>query len=199
MIKPVVELYDEHAEWFAEIRAKSRFPESKYMTILTSHLSAGASILDLGCGSGQPIAEALVRGGFPVTGVDASSQLLEIARRTVSGPEWIMSDMRSLDLGRSFDAVIAWNSFFHLSPDEQRVVIPIIAAHTNLGGVIMFTSGLELGEAIGDLNGSKLYHGSLSTAEYRKRLEEAGFEILLHSVKDPECGELTVWLCRRVR
>jgi hypothetical protein len=44
--------------------------------------------------------------------------------------EWIVADMRSLTLGWQFDGVLAWDSFFHLTHDDQRGMFPIFAAHT---------------------------------------------------------------------
>ena len=37
--------------------------------------------------------------------------------------------MRSLDLGRRFGGIVAWDSFFHLTADEQRALIPRLAGH----------------------------------------------------------------------
>ena len=73
---------------------------------------AGGSILDLGCGAGMPIAGYLIEQGYRVTGVDSSAPLLDLSRQRFSGQEWILGDVRRVDLGGRFDGVLAWDSFF---------------------------------------------------------------------------------------
>ena len=97
-----------------------------------------------------------------------------------------------------FDGVLAWHSFFHLAHDPQRAMFPIFAAHAAPGAALMFTSGWEEGESIGEWRGEPLYHASLDTAEYRALLEANGFEILHHVVQDPDCGHATIWLARKL-
>jgi hypothetical protein len=104
--------------------------------------------------------------------------------------------MRTLDLGRRFDGLLAWHSFFHLHPEDQRPMFARFAAHARPGAALMFTSGWSHGEAIGRWQGEPLYHGSLAAEDYSRLLVENGFAILDHRVRDPECGDATVWLAR---
>jgi hypothetical protein len=83
--------------------------------------------------------------------------------------------MRGLALGRRFDVILAFNSFFHLSPDDQRAMFPVFAAHAAPGATLLFTSGPAAGEAWGQVGGSAVYHASLDPAEYRACLTENGF------------------------
>src|SRR5262249_37387416 len=110
---------------------------------------------------------------------------------------WIEADMRTLDLGRRFQAILAWDSFFHLRRDEQRAMFPVFARHIDAGGVLLFTSGPDDSEAIGDLYGHELYHPSLAPDEHRALLSQCGFKVLRHSVEDPEAGGHTVWLAQQ--
>ena len=110
---------------------------------------------------------------------------------------WVLADMRSLLLGRSFEGVLAWDSFFHLKPDDQRTMFPIFAAHAASGGILMFNAGLGHGEGIGTYRGDPLYHASLDAAEYESLLNIAGFELVKHSVNDPTQGGRIVWIARR--
>ena len=104
--------------------------------------------------------------------------------------------MRTLSLDRRFDGILAWDSFFHLSPEDQRTMFPIFRRHAGPGAALMFTSGPSHGEAIGTYKGEPLYHGSLDGAEYRSLLHENGFEVVSHVIEDPACGHHTVWLSR---
>jgi hypothetical protein len=106
--------------------------------------------------------------------------------------------MRTLSLGCLFDGVLAWDSFFHLSYDDQRRMFPIFQAHASTGAPLMFTSGPAHGVAVGTFGGEPLYHASLDAAEYLALLSEHGFAVMAHKVEDPACGGRTVWLARRL-
>jgi 2-polyprenyl-3-methyl-5-hydroxy-6-metoxy-1,4-benzoquinol methylase len=105
------------------------------------HLPSGASILDLGCGSGVPISEALINDGFVVHGIDASPTLVAAFRshfpRTNVACEPAES---SRFFGRSFDGVLAAGLMFLLSADAQRALILRIGAALNHGGRLLFSS-----------------------------------------------------------
>ena len=68
-----------------------------------------------------------------------------------------VGDMRSLALAQRYNAIIAWDSFFHLSHDDQRRMFPLFSAHAAPGAALMFTSGPEHGVAMGTLGGEPLY------------------------------------------
>ena len=104
--------------------------------------------------------------------------------------------MRSLALGGPFDGVLAWDSFFHLSPDDQRLMFDVFAAHSAGSTMLMFNTGFAHGEAVGNYRGDPLYHASLDPAEYEKLLDTAGFDVDAHAVEDPQAGGRTVWLAR---
>jgi hypothetical protein len=142
------------------------------------------------------IARWLIERGFAVTGVDSSPSLIALCGERFPGGEWLVGDMRALDLGRRFDGLIAWHSFFHLTPPDQRPMFERFAAHAAPAAPLLFTSGWSHGEAIGEWQSEPLYHGSLDPADYRALLEASGFEILDHRVRDPACGEATVWLAQ---
>jgi hypothetical protein len=106
--------------------------------------------------------------------------------------------MRGLALGRAFDGILAWNSFFHLCHDDQRLMFPVFRRHAAPGAALMFTSGPAHGEAIGWLEGERLYHASLDPEEYRGLLAAQGFAVIAQRAEDLECGGLTVWLAQCV-
>jgi SAM-dependent methyltransferase len=189
-------LYDRHADRFADDRNRS-LVEQSYLDAMTDGLVPGAGVLDLGCGTGAPIAAYLIGAGFDVTGVDAAETMIEHCRDALPTGEWIVGDMRALDLDGGFGAVVAWDSFFHLTPDDQRSMFPRFASHLGPGGRLLFTSGPKAGEAIGALYGEPLYHASLDREEYENLLAESGFSVDLYRENDPECDGHTVWLARK--
>jgi hypothetical protein len=133
--------------------------------------------------------------GFRVTGIDSSPTLISLCRQRLPDHEWLVADMRSLQLPRQFDGVLAWDSFFHLTPDDQRWMFNVFAWHSGPSAVLMFNSGPAHGEGVGEYRGDPLYHASLSPDEYTSLLSSIGFEVVVHAVEDWQTGGgRTVWL-----
>jgi SAM-dependent methyltransferase len=194
----VVHIYEANAAAFDRDRGR-QLMEAGYLDALLSRLpSESRSVLDLGCGAGEPIARYLIDNDCRVLGVDAAPAMIDLCKARFPSMAWMVGDMRSLALGQRFGAVIAWDSFFHLAADAQRGVFPIFREHVAPRGLLLFTSGPEHGEAIGQLYGQPLYHASLAADEYRCLLARNGFEVVQHTVEDPACGGHTVWLAQSV-
>ncbi len=192
----VIDVYQRHGVAWAQLRSGEIF-EKLWLDRFCALLPAGAAVLDIGCGSGLPIARELIRRGFDVTGVDGTPTMLAQFQRNLPGIAVHLADMRQLLLSRRFAGLIAWDSFFHLSPEDQRGMFSRFQAHAAPGAALMFTSGDAEGEAIGELEGDPLYHGSLDPEEYRNLLADAGFAVIAHIAKDPTCGHRTIWLAQQ--
>jgi SAM-dependent methyltransferase len=192
----IIGLYRRYALQWARDRGKHLF-EKSWLDRFLALQPAGADILDIGCGSGEPIARYLIEHRHIVTGVDSSPEMIEICQGHFPVGDWRVADMRTLVLGRHFDGILAWDSFFHLCPDDQRGMFAIFAAHAAPKAALMFTSGPAHGEAIGDYQGEPLYHSSLDPNEYISLLDENGFDVVAHVAEDPTCGRHTIWLARR--
>lgn len=192
----VIDLYSRRALEFDADRTKTLF-ERPWLDAFLKHVPPWGNVLDLGCGSGQPMARYLIEQGRRVTGVDAAPDLIALCRERFASQEWVVADMRDLDLGRTFDGVLVWHSAIHLTPDAHRGMFAVYRRHVRPGGVLMFTSAPEGGEWVGEWRGEPLYHGGLSSKACEAALDAAGFEVLAHRINDPDCGGATVWLARR--
>lgn len=193
--KNTFEVYDKVADWFAENRDKGLM-EKNYLDEVISHLNDDSCILDLGCGTGIPILGYFLSRKLNITGLDASSKILSIARKNFPSTSFIQADMRELSLNKRFDAIIAWHSFFHLPAEDQPAMFAKFQKHLNPGGILLFTSGTVHGEAWGQIGGENLFHGSLSTEEYQKLLTDHHFALLKHQTDDLDCGNATVWMAK---
>ncbi len=191
----IIDLYQRHAATYDGLRGKLLM-EGPWLARFRALLAPDAAILDIGCGTGQPIARHLGEQGHAVTGVDSAPAMIALCRSRFPEGDWQVADMRKLALGRRFGGLIAWDSFFHLTPEDQRGMFAVFAAHAAPGAALLFTSGPAHGEAIGTFEGEPLYHGSLAPGEYRALLAENGFSVVEHVVEDPSCGGHTIWLAQ---
>ncbi|NMJ42886.1 class I SAM-dependent methyltransferase [Roseomonas sp. JC162] len=193
----IVGLYRRHAAAWAAARGTEPGVEAGWLARFAALLPPKGMVLDLGCGPGRPVAAHLASLGHAITGVDSSPEMIAMAQAALPGHDWIVADMRGLALGRRFDALLAWDSFFHLCHDDQRAMFRRFADHAAPGAALMFTSGPSHGIAMGRLGGEPLFHASLDAAEYRSLLAANRFAVQAHVANDPECGGHTVWLARR--
>ena len=195
----IVDHYERHAlSWDADRRA-SGWVDKPFIERFLGCLAPSATVLDLGCGGGSPVALHMAARGFRVTGVDSSPTLISLCRTRMPDQEWIVGDMRSLALGRRFAGLLAWDSFFHLRHEDQRTMFGIFAAHAEPAAILMFNAGPGHGEAVGSYRGDPLYHASLDASEYEALLAHFGFELIEHSINDPAKGGRIFWLARKLR
>jgi SAM-dependent methyltransferase len=192
----IVAHYERHAlSWDADRRAAG-WIDKPFIERFLRLLLPGATVLDLGCGGGSPVALHMVAQGFRVTGVDSSPTLISLCRTRMPEQEWIVHDMRSLELGRRFGGILAWDSFFHLRHKDQEAMFRVFAAHAAPAAILMFNAGFSHGEAVGAYRGDPLYHASLDPSEYETLLANFGFELIEHSINDPKKGGRIFWLAR---
>ncbi len=104
------------------------------------------SVLDLGCGTGNH-AYPLARRGYIVTGVDRSGAMLDAARRKASferlegciPPSFAQGDVRSVDLGRTFDAVLMMFAVlgYQVADDDLLSALRVVRRHLRPGGLFV--------------------------------------------------------------
>lgn len=118
-----------------------------YRDFAREHFPQGASILELGCGSGR-VSMPLARDGHRVFGVDAAPTMLAAAqKRKADAPSAVAArlrfaaaDLRTFDLGETFDLVIApFNVLEHLyTRVEVQACLRNVLAHLSAPGRFVF-------------------------------------------------------------
>jgi len=184
--------YEACAAEFIARRGRSSIGVATIRTWARS-LPKGAAILDLGCGSGVPIAQALLSDGFAVWGVDASPTLVAAFRRRF--PQSLVAcepveDSALFD--RTFDAAIAVGLMFLLPVDTQRALIRRVARALKAGGRFHFTSPAEACTWMDVLTGRPSQ--SLGAAAYATAIAEAGLTLL---GEERDEGDNHYYDCRR--
>lgn len=114
-----------------------------------SLLSAGAAILDVGCGPGL-IGLRFAAKGFKVTGIDLSEEMIALAKVAVPSGRFSALDMRELDqIKETFDGVFARASLLHIPKNEAAEVVGAMACRLKSGGVL-FMAVKEVREGRGE-------------------------------------------------
>lgn len=197
----IAALYDRIASDWVAARSQA-LTERRWLDRFRAHMPVTGRtqrVLDLGCGAGQPMARYLAERGAMITGVDAAPAMVALFTENLPGHSALHGDMRTLELGEYFEGILAWDSLFHLGPDDQRAALRAMSAHALPGAALMLTTGHRAGEAWGEVAGEPVWHASLDPGDYRTLLAEAGFDVLAFVPEDETCGGHTVWLARRAR
>ena len=171
------QISEKYQDWSRKVRVEER---EKYTRYLLDHLSPGAHVLELGCGSGKPTTQHLAA-RFRVTGVDISGKQIQLARKNVAGTRFIQSDMGKLDFPvNSFGGVCAFYVFNHFPREELPTLLGKIASWLQPEGLFVASFGIsdeaEFFEE--DWLGAPTYFSSYPPEETRKLIENVGLEIV---------------------
>ena len=136
---------DGHSQWYVE-RFRTMAAEGADLAgearLVDAMVPPGSRLLDAGCGPGR-VAAALHDRGHRVVGVDVDPVLIAAAIQDHPGPQWVVGDLSTFDLGTGepdfepFDlALLAGNVMVFVAPDTEHQVLRRVAAHVRSGGRI---------------------------------------------------------------
>ncbi len=123
-------------------------------TLIRARRPDARTLLDVACGTGHHL--QYLKEEFEVQGVDLDTELRNIARSRLGDVPLHEADMRTFELGTTFDAVTCLFSSigYVTSEDELRAVIERTAAHLNVGGVLVVEGWISPDEWDNDHIGS---------------------------------------------
>ena len=148
-------------------------------------LPSGATVLDLGCGTGSPISQALIERGFNVYGVDASPMMVAAFRARFPGVPVECAAVEDSDFfSRTFDGVVAWGLFFLLDVEVQRRLIKKIAEALQSDGRLLFTAPNQSCSWRDAMTGRTSI--SLGHEAYRRALKAKGMSLVGTRVDEGE-------------
>lgn len=172
----------------------------RYVDLVLEGLNAGDRVLDLGCGTGAPIAKYIVQKGFSLVGFDESEKMLDIARKEVPQAEFTQANMIDVQLPGGFAAAIAWDSIFHVERDYHSRIFCKLANSLEACGRLLLSVGGSGGESFSsEMFGQTFFYSGHEPDITRELLEAAGFEIELWEVDDPSSRGHIAVIARRVR
>lgn len=133
-------MYDEFASWWPVLSAPGDYAEEAglYRTaLLESGAAPPTTLLELGSGGGNNASH--LRAWFEMTLVDLSPAMLEVSRVLNPGCEHREGDMRTVRLGRTFDAVFIHDAIGYMTTeDDLRRALETAFLHCRPGGVALF-------------------------------------------------------------
>lgn len=170
--------YNKICDSWSEYREKSRI--NTCIVDFAKNLKPGAKVLDVGCGSGYPIATYLSEQGFFVTGIDISEKMIEKAQSlNLRNAHFFVEDVLTFRSAEKYDAIIAFDSIWHISKERQRDIYKIVANLIKDGGYFLFTHGKTEGSVTGQMFGEEFHYSALDVSEVHGLLEKNGFKIVL--------------------
>ena len=193
-------------EWHKNSRAHEYIERTLgYVARVLDGLSPNAKILDLGCGTGNPIARHIIDRGFRVVGVDQSQKLLDIAKTVVPEAELIHADIVDVELTEKFAAAIAWDSVFHIPRAHHPGIYRKLAGALEPGGKLLLSVGGTGAESLdssfagltSEMFGQEFFYDAYAPPLARQLIEAAGFEIELWELDDPSSHGHIAVIARR--
>lgn len=138
--RQTIQYYDQNAAKYAKLTQSHSMRQA--VQLVVDRLTAGASVLDLGCGAGRDLLEFRQR-QVNAVGLDASSELAAIAAH-FSGCPVVLADMEQMPFAEgSFGAVWASASLLHISRGNLAQALSDVRRVLKPGG--LFFSSVKLG------------------------------------------------------
>jgi SAM-dependent methyltransferase len=133
-------LYSDLASWFHLLTAPEEYAVEAafYRRVLESSCAyPPRTLLELGSGGGNNASH--LKAGFQLTLVDLSPAMLELSKTINPECEHIAGDMRSVRLGRLFDAVFIQDAIVYMATEaDLRAAIQTAFVHCRPGGAALF-------------------------------------------------------------
>jgi len=183
--KRIVEAgYDRVALDYARLEGEAAWPRLRWLQRMLGRLAPGSSVLDLGCGSGDP-ADVEIAREHKVTGVDISQAQIDLARGNVPTGNFIHGDAASVEFPAcSFDAVVSFYTLEHIPREEHETILRRIHGWLRPGGYFLLSH--EAGEAegmVGRWLGVPMYFSCFDPETVKQLVCGAGFEIVETAVE----------------
>ena len=182
--------YDKICEQWCDFRKNTKI--NRCVAEFSELLRPGSKVLDAACGTGYPISAYLVEKGFAVTGIDISERMIEKARRLgLKSASFLVRDLLDFHPPEKYDAVIAFDSLWHVSHDRQKEIYAVVSSLMNIGGYFLFTHGDKDGSIVGEMFGERFYHSALDVEEVHALLAACGFSVLssVENYKEETTGD----------
>lgn len=154
--------------------------EREYLDTVLSVAPTGSTILDLGCGTGCPMAEYIVSQGCHVLGVDQSEEMLRLARLRFPHEQWVLSSIESYEPVEGYYGALLWDSLFHIRRTEHEPIVSKVVRGLPPGGRFMLTVGGSAHPEFTDfMYGEEFYYDSNTPQETETFLQRLSCRVIV--------------------
>ncbi|OLQ94577.1 methyltransferase [Vibrio ponticus] len=184
--------YDAIASQWLAVRTHLASIDQAMFERFVALLPSEAKLLDLGCGSGEPISKLLSKYGFNITGVDRSHKLLKHAQSILPQHQWLQAELEEFKPSEHYHGVVIWDSMFHL-PREQHLSLLKKAYHClNSGGAAIISSGgseKSIPAFVDTMFEQPFYYDAFPIEELLQHCQNIGFEIVHYELVNKPDGK----------
>jgi ubiquinone/menaquinone biosynthesis C-methylase UbiE len=178
-------------------RDREKFDNSREIQEFIRYLSEGASVLDIGCGTGIPILKILVSEGYDATGIDFSTGMLQVAKRNVPQATLIHGDVTKTTFDEnSFDGIISTYAIIHIHKSLHATMYARIYKWLKPGGVMLMGTAHSEWEEIAEYYGVDMAWSHPAPEASLEMVKQTGFEILFERLV-PTNDEIPYWILAR--
>jgi ubiquinone/menaquinone biosynthesis C-methylase UbiE len=178
---------------YARLEGSRKWPRMTWLKKLLNCLEPGSSILDLGCGSGDP-ADIEIAKKHMVTGVDISQTQINLALQKVPGGHFIHGDVETMNFpSASFDAIVSFYAIEHIPREKHKDVLGRIHRWLKAGGFLLLS--MEAGEydnVIGNWLGVPMFISAYSPEIMKRLVISEGFELLETAIETQIEGNIEI-------
>ena len=196
--KKTVEAYNKIAEDYQARNSVTMYDEE--YRVYRSLTEGRGKVIEIGCGIGRD-SEELIRMGFDYIGIDASEEMLKIAREKVPEGNFVLGDFYKLDFPDGvFDGFWAAASFLHVPKSDINDVLLESKRVLRKGGIgfisIKEKTNIDEGFIKEDkAGGIERYFSFYSKEEFEDIIINNGFEVVQFMSRQENDKDKTNWLC----
>lgn len=134
-----MKMYTDLASWWPLISPPSHYVEEAadlLPTLMAAPDGPPRTLLELGCGGGSLASH--LKGHLQLTLSDVSPQMLDVSRQVNPECDHVLGDMRTLDLGRTFDLVLVHDAIMYAVDEPAvRATLATASRHCRPGGAVV--------------------------------------------------------------
>lgn len=135
-----MKFYQDYAHWWPLMSAPADYREEAELfaqALLADAKNEIRTVLELGSGGGNNA--CYLKSRFDMTLVEPALGMLEVSRALNPECRHLQGDMRTVRLGRSFDAVFVHDAVAYMTSEaDLRAAIETARVHCRPGGVVLF-------------------------------------------------------------
>ena len=171
--------YDRVAQAYGRLEGEAEWPRLRWLRKLLDRLEPGSSVLDLGCGSGDP-ADIEIAKEHQITGVDISQTQIDLAHRNVPAGHFLHGDAGSVQFpAASFDAVVSFYSLEHIPRQEHEAILHRMYDWLKPGGFLLFSMEADdIEEIVAEWLGVPMFMSCFDPETMKRLVTGTGFEVV---------------------